>query len=133
MTVTHRTKTIDGVPVRRRRRPALPRGHLEERTTDWYAQDAQGNVWYFGEDTAELDAHGQVTSTRGHLAGRASTARGRGSSCRPHPRVGPDRPPGVLKGHAEDHFKVLALHASVTTTLGRAALLTRSGRRSSRA
>ena len=41
------------------------RGRLAERTTDWYAQDSNGNVWYFGEDTAELDRNGRVTSTAG--------------------------------------------------------------------
>ena len=40
-------------------------GVLDERTSDYYAQDACGNVWYFGEDTAELDRHGRVTSTEG--------------------------------------------------------------------
>jgi hypothetical protein len=33
-------------------------GYLEERTTDWYSQDASGNVWYFGENTAELNRRG---------------------------------------------------------------------------
>jgi hypothetical protein len=25
-----------------------------EETCDWYAQDQEGNVWYFGEDLMEL-------------------------------------------------------------------------------
>ncbi len=37
---------------------------LVERTTDWYAQDSVGNVWYFGENTAELQ-NGVVTTTAG--------------------------------------------------------------------
>jgi len=28
---------------------------LHESTLDWYAQDTEGNVWYFGEDTVSLD------------------------------------------------------------------------------
>ena len=60
------------------------RGVVEERTEDWYAQDRDGNVWYFGEETAELDRHGKVTSTPGR--GRpAWTARGPASSCPPTP------------------------------------------------
>src|SRR5262245_15014401 len=39
-------------------------GEVIEDTLDWYAQDADGNVWYMGEDTKELD-HGQVVSTHG--------------------------------------------------------------------
>jgi hypothetical protein len=40
-------------------------GALSERTTDYYAQDRCGNVWYFGEDTAALDRHGRVVSREG--------------------------------------------------------------------
>lgn len=40
-------------------------GYLGERTTEWYSQDKQGNVWYFGENTAELAKNGHVTSTSG--------------------------------------------------------------------
>lgn len=29
-------------------------GVLAEDTVDWFAQDKQGNVWYFGENTGEL-------------------------------------------------------------------------------
>ncbi len=38
---------------------------LVEDTFDYYAQDLSGNVWYFGEDSGELDAHGRVVSTEG--------------------------------------------------------------------
>jgi len=27
------------------------------RTTDYYAQDTKGNVWYFGEDSFDLEKH----------------------------------------------------------------------------
>src|SRR5262245_47373821 len=52
--VTHRTKRIQGI-----RTPVIldrvyKRGHLAERTHDYYAQDRTGNVWYLGEDTATL-------------------------------------------------------------------------------
>ena len=30
-------------------------GDVVEDTYDWYAQDAAGNVWYFGEDTTSFD------------------------------------------------------------------------------
>jgi hypothetical protein len=39
-------------------------GELTEDTFDWYAQDQDGNVWYLGEDTKELQG-GQVVSTEG--------------------------------------------------------------------
>ena len=30
-------------------------GEIIEDTFDWYAQDADGTVWYLGEDTAEFE------------------------------------------------------------------------------
>ncbi len=50
-TVVHDVASVDGVPV--------------EETFDWYAQDKQGNVWYLGEDSRELDEFGNVISTEG--------------------------------------------------------------------
>ena len=37
-------------------------GELIEDTYDWYAQDKEGNVWYFGEDSKEIE-NGVVVST----------------------------------------------------------------------
>jgi hypothetical protein len=62
LTVTNETKDIMGV------RTVVVRdivsGALDERTSDWYAQDTSGNVWYFGEDTKEY-INGVVSSTAG--------------------------------------------------------------------
>src|SRR2546422_7564328 len=52
LTVTHRTQKIDGFPCVVVTDRLYLRGRLAERTTDWYSQDRQGNVWYFGESTA---------------------------------------------------------------------------------
>src|SRR3989441_2568257 len=56
--VTGQTRRIAGVTCTAVADRLYLGGRLEERTTDWYAQDKAGNVWYFGEATAELDAHG---------------------------------------------------------------------------
>src|SRR3954454_15579459 len=63
VTVEAQTRTIDGAPCTTVTDRLYLRGRLAERTTDWYSQDAAGAVWYFGENTAELDAQGRVTST----------------------------------------------------------------------
>jgi hypothetical protein len=63
--VTFATKRIQGVLCTAVRDRLFLAGRLGERTTDWYAQDRRGNVWYFGESTAELDRAGRVTSTEG--------------------------------------------------------------------
>ena len=39
-------------------------GELVEDTVDWFAQDTDGNVWYFGEESRELE-DGEVVSTEG--------------------------------------------------------------------
>ena len=114
MRVTHRTKTILGVEttvvhdvVLRHRRP-------REVTSDWYAQDRDGNVWYFGENTRELNRHGQVTSREGSFrAGRDGALPG--VLFPGDPRVGQKARQEYYRGHAEDHFKVLDLDARVST------------------
>jgi hypothetical protein len=112
VTVTHRVAKIDGAPCVVVKDRLYLNGKLEERTTDWYSQDSRGNVWYFGESTAELDAHGRVTSTEGTWrAGRDGAQPGIYMPARPVPgRTGRQE---FFKGHAEDHFEVLSLHASV--------------------
>src|SRR5215208_1498980 len=52
VTVTHRTKVIQGVRCTVVDDRLYVRGRLAERTKDWYAQDKAGTVWYFGENTA---------------------------------------------------------------------------------
>jgi len=81
-------------------------GHLAERTTDWYAADKDGNVWYFGEATAEMDRHGRVTSTEGSWqAGRNGAEAGVFMPAQP--RLGQAFRQEYLAGHAEDHFSVV--------------------------
>ena len=62
--ITRRVAVIDGAPCRVVEDHLFVDGRLVERTTDWYSQDAAGTVWYFGEQTAELDGHGRTTSTQ---------------------------------------------------------------------
>ena len=112
LTVTHRTQKIDGFPCVVVTDRLYLRGRLAERTTDWYSQDRQGNVWYFGESTAELDAHGHVKSTEGTWqTGRDGAVAG--IYMPGHPMVGRSGRQEFYAGHAEDHFRVLRFHASV--------------------
>ena len=62
---TRHTRMIDGVRTRVVADRLFAAGHLAERTSDYFAQDSCGNVWYFGEDTAELGRRGHVVSTEG--------------------------------------------------------------------
>jgi hypothetical protein len=108
MQVTRRTRTIAGAPCVGVSDRLWLHGKLEERTTDWYTQDFRGNVWYFGEETAELDARGHVTSTEGSWQAGRDGARA-GLFMPAHPRVGQSARQEYWKGHAEDHFRVLAV------------------------
>jgi hypothetical protein len=126
MTVTHVVARIDGVPCVVVRDRLWLDGRLEERTTDWYSQDAGGNVWYFGEDTAELDRHGRVTNTDGTW--RAGRNGGRsGIFMFAHPRVGQQAQQEYTRGQAADHFAVVRLGATVRAPYvsSRHALLTK--------
>ncbi len=114
VTVTHQTKMIDGVPCVVIKDRLYLNGRLAERTTDWYTQDSKGNVWYYGEKTAELDRQGHITSTEGTWQAGVDGAKP-GIYMPAHPRVGQTFRQEYYKGHAEDHFKVLDLHASVTS------------------
>jgi len=126
VTVTPRTKMIQGVRCTAVDDRLYEQGRLAERTTDWYAQDARGNVWYFGEETAELNKRGKVTSRDGTWRAGAGGARA-GIFMPAHPHVGQSFRQEYLKGHAEDHFAVLSTSASVVVgyTASAHALLTK--------
>ncbi len=113
LAVTHRLKTIQGAPCVVVSDRLWVQGRLEERTTDWYAQDSQGNVWYFGEDTAELDRNGKVTSTEGTWQAGVDGAQP-GILMPARPRVGASGRQEYYKGHAEDHFRVIGIAGSRT-------------------
>jgi hypothetical protein len=52
--VTHQTKQILGISSTVVRDTVSEHGRPIEKTLDFYAQDKQGNVWYLGEDSFEL-------------------------------------------------------------------------------
>ena len=107
VTVQRRTTTIAGAPCVVVSDRLYLAGHLEERTLDYYSQSANGDVWYFGEDTAELDAEGHVTTTEGTWRAGVGGAHP-GIFMPAHPRVGQTGQQEFYKGHAEDHFRVAA-------------------------
>jgi hypothetical protein len=124
VTVTHRITVIDGVPCVTVQDRLYVRGRLGERTTDWYTQDRQGNVWYFGENTAELDRGGRVTSTEGTWKTGVDGARP-GIFMPARPRVGQSGRQEFYEGHAEDHFQVIGLFRIIVPPVGTNTLLTK--------
>jgi hypothetical protein len=110
--VTRQTITIAGARCVVVRDLLYEAGKLEERTSDYYTQDRAGNVWYFGEDTAELDASGKVTSRDGTWRAGRDGAKA-GIYMPADPRVGQTGRQEYDKGQAEDHFRVVSLDATV--------------------
>jgi hypothetical protein len=112
-TATRETQKVDGTPCRVVLDRLYLDGKLAETTRDYYSQDTKGNVWYFGEDTAELDEGGNLVSTDGTWhAGEAGAEPGIFMPA--HPRAGERHRQEYYPGHAEDFFQVLDLSTPVS-------------------
>jgi hypothetical protein len=115
--VTSRTKKILGVTCREVRDQAYLDGVLAEDTLDWFAEDKNGNVWYFGEDTKELDANGNVISTEGSWQAGVNGAQP-GIVMEANPLPGDTYQQEFSVGVAEDMATVLALNKTVNVPFG---------------
>ena len=113
---TYRTKVIAGVRTRVVEDRLYLNNVLQERTSDYYAQDRCGNVWYFGEDTAELDSRGRVVSTEGSWHTGVDGAKP-GVFMQTHPQLGRKFRQEWYAGQAEDVFWSVSRHATVTVPL----------------
>jgi hypothetical protein len=116
ITVTNETKKIaDGVTARVVRDIVYDHGKPSEITDDWYAQDADGNIWYFGENTAAIE-NGVKDTSGSFEAGRDGADAGIAMPA--NPAVGMTYREEYYKGHAEDRSKVLALDQQVEAPAG---------------
>jgi hypothetical protein len=125
VTVLERTERIVGVDTVVVRDQVFLEGKLRESTLDYFAQDDHGTVWYFGEDTHELDVHGKVTTGEGTW--RAGRNGGQpGIVMQAMPVVGKHLRQEYLKGHAEDRYQVVKVSTPIVVPYGsfKAALLT---------
>jgi hypothetical protein len=115
--VTYRTRIVGGVRCVVVHDRVYVGGRLAERTSDYYAEDGGGTVWYFGEDTAELGPSGEVTSTEGTWHAGVDGARA-GIFMPSHSRVGERHRQEFFRGHAEDHFQIVSLDARIAVPYG---------------
>lgn len=116
VTVTDERRTVMGVPVTVVLDRVYADGELEEETYDWYAQDSDGNVWYMGEDTREME-EGQTVSTSGSWeAGRQGALPGIIMLARP--TRGRRYRQEYRRGAAEDVGRVLEQGVRVTVPYG---------------
>ena len=117
VTATSATKKVaNGVAARVVRDTVSEDGELVEDTFDWYAQDAAGNVWYLGEETAEFE--------NGKLATRAGSFEAGVDGALPGV-IMPAEPADDMtyrqeyyKGEAEDAGEVLSVDEQVDVPAG---------------
>jgi hypothetical protein len=114
---TRRTKVIDGVRTRVVEDRLYTKGFLGERTSDYYAQDRCGNVWYFGEDTADLNRHGKVTSRSGSFHAGVHGAQP-GVFMQAHPQINREFRQEWAPGQADDQYHALDFTSSATVPFG---------------
>ena len=109
--VTTQIKTILGVECTVVHDVVKETGRLAEDTFDWYAQDKEGNVWYFGE--APRSFEGGEVSTEGSWEGGVDGAEpGIIMHAEPAAHFGKAYYQEFYKGHAED--QAINLDTNVT-------------------
>jgi len=91
-------------------------GEVIEDTFDWFAQDTSGAVWYFGEDTKELEG-GQVVSTEGSWEAGVDGAKA-GMIIPANPTVGLQFRQEYYPCVAEDMGEILGLNATASVPHG---------------
>ena len=114
--VTHNTKVIDGVTCVEVHDVVYAGGVLTEDTLDWFAQDKDGNVWYFGENTHELDGN-EITNIDGSFKSGVNGAQP-GIVMKANPTVGDFYRQEFDLDNAEDFAEVISLTNTVIVASG---------------
>jgi hypothetical protein len=116
VTVTDQTRVVMGVTCRVVESREYEGDELVEETLDWYAQAADGSLWYFGEDTRTY-RDGEVVGTTGSWeAGHDGSLPG--IIMQGVRRVGDAYRQEYYKGHAEDMGEIVDLEGTVNVPYG---------------
>lgn len=91
-------------------------GEVVEDTYDWFAQDREGNVWYFGEESRDYE-NGEIVSTGGSWEAGVDGALP-GIVMPADPAVGDAFRQEYYPGEAEDMFEVVRVDARSVVPLG---------------
>ena len=122
--VTDRTNVIQGVTATVIHDTVFARGHKEEITTDWYAQDDRGNVWYLGENTRVRLKNGTIDRSGSWKWGVDGAKPGLVMEADPQP---PDSyRQECLSGEAEDMAWTIDRGGTATVAYGRQHRIVRS-------
>jgi len=114
--VTHNTRVIQGVTCVEVHDSVFTDGVLTEDTLDWFAQDRDGNVWYFGENTHELE-DGLISTIAGTFMGGVNGDKS-GIIMEAHSAIGDFYRQEFSLNNAEDFAEVKSLTAHVTVPYG---------------
>jgi hypothetical protein len=114
--VTHRTRTILGVRCVEVHDTVTTDGQLTEDTLDWFAQDRDGNVWYFGENTHELE-DGLITTIEGTFMAGVNGDKP-GIIMKAHPAIGDFYRQEFSLNNAEDFAETRSLTQTVHVPAG---------------
>jgi hypothetical protein len=114
--VTDRKRKVDGVKCVVVRDTITSRGKPVERTFDWYTQDKQRNVWYFGENSKDY-RHGHWVESDGSWEAGVHGAQP-GVMMEAHPKRGDAYRQEYYRGHAEDQAKALGKTGRVKVPAG---------------
>jgi hypothetical protein len=114
--VTGNTVQILGVTTVEVHDTVLTDGELTEDTLDWFAQDRNGNVWYFGENTEELTG-GRPFSLDGTFTAGIDGAKA-GIVMKAHPAPTDFYRQEFALDNAEDYASVASLGETVSVPAG---------------
>lgn len=116
--VLSETRVVMGVATTIVHDQVRKNGKLIEDTFDWYAQDRNGTVWYFGEDSREMDGD-RVLNRHGSWEAGVNGARpGIIMWGNPAAHIGEPYRQEFAAGTAEDYGKVVAVDVKVTVPYG---------------
>ena len=114
-----KARMVNGVAATAVRDRVYLDGKLIEETEDWYAQAADGSVWYLGEDSKELK-DGRVLSSEGSWEWTVKGALpGIVMWADPAAHVGEKYLQEYLKGEAEDFATVVSVGQEIVVPSGK--------------
>jgi hypothetical protein len=117
VTVTDQTRVIEGITATAVSDISTHGDAILEKTTDWYAQDKPGNVWYLGEDTVAYLPNGKTDTSGSWLAGVRGAEPG--IIMEANPRIPDAYRQEFLPGVAEDTAWVVEVGGTVTVPYGK--------------
>jgi hypothetical protein len=116
VTVTNQTKVIGGVTATVVRDVAKHGSTLLEKTSDWFAQDTQGDVCYLGEDTKAYLPNGQIDTSGSWEAGVNGAVSG--IIMEADPQIPDSYRQEYLQGQAEDTAWIVGRGGSLRVPYG---------------